>query len=102
MNAKNLLQNRLRGWLPKEPTLQTQQTPVDPKNSPIVRWTARAFVAGALTDAVLLVVGDFMGLTSGIGAYLWPVAVFGIVFGPVATVPFLVKHKTNTQRKNQP
>jgi hypothetical protein len=99
MNSKSRLQSRIRGWLPKEPTLQTQQTSADPKNSPIVRWTARAFIAGAFVDAVLLVVGNLAGLTHGTGTFLWPIAVSGIAFAPVAAVPFLVKRKTTPQEK---
>jgi type IV secretory pathway TrbD component len=99
MVSKNHLQNRIRGWLPKEPTLQTQQTSAKPKNTPIVRWTARALVAGAVADATLLVAGDLAGLTNGNGAILWQIAVFGVTLASVAAVPFLVKRKTNPQEK---
>ncbi len=101
MNALNSLENRLRGWIPKEPTLQFHQVPVDPKNSPIIRWTARAFVAGAVAYVGLLIAGDVAGLTSGVGAYIWPIAVFGVTLAPVGAVPFLVKRKTNPERRTQ-
>ncbi len=95
------LQNRLRGWLPKEPTLSTHQTPVTTKNSPIVRWTARVLVMGCTVSGVLLIAGDLVGLTKGIGAYLWPATVLGTVWASVAVTPFLVKRKEEKQRRDR-
>jgi hypothetical protein len=101
MTASKALRNRIRGWLPKEPRFSTAQKSVDQKFSPIVRWTARAFVAGTAANAVLLVVGDLRGLMDGVGVYLWPIAVFVMTCVPIAAVSFLVKHKEKQQRRSQ-
>jgi hypothetical protein len=90
-----------KGWLPKKPTLQTSQTPVDPKNSPVALWTARAFLIGAVAYALLLVVGDLAGLTDGIGRYIWPIALFGVTLAPVGAVPFLVKRREEQRRRKE-
>ncbi len=93
MNRKNHLQNQVRGWLPKEPTFQTCQAPLNPKNTPMVQWTARALVAGTFVCAVLLILGDITGLAQGMGKYLWYAGVEGTVWGVVAAVPFLATRK---------
>ncbi|MCW4025506.1 MAG: hypothetical protein NWF01_10815 [Candidatus Bathyarchaeota archaeon] len=98
MNPKNRLQNHLRGWLPKEPTLQTSQAPINPKNTPMIQWTAKALVIGAVLSATFLVLGETTGLT-GVGRYLWYATVEGTVWGIVAAVPFLVKRKTCSQKE---
>jgi hypothetical protein len=48
-----------------------------------------------------LVLGDIAGLTQGMSGYLWYAAVSGTVWGGVAAVPFLVKHK-NLSAKETP
>ncbi len=93
MNRMTPLSNRIRGWLPKEPTVPTCQKPVIPKNSPIVQWTARALVAGTVACAALLVVGDILGLTEGVGGYVWYMVACGVVWVPAAATPFLVNRK---------
>jgi hypothetical protein len=99
MNRKWRFDSWLHGWLPKEPTYLTHQTSVDPKNSPIVRWTARAFVVASVAYVVLLIVGELAGLTEGAGAYIWPIAMFGMTMAPVGAVTFLVKRKQEQQRR---
>ncbi|MCW4028058.1 MAG: hypothetical protein NWE92_00215 [Candidatus Bathyarchaeota archaeon] len=98
MNKKKSLNNHVQGWLPKEFAASKPQKPAD-KYTPMVRWTARALVAGVGVSAALLVLGDIAGLTQGVGGYLWYAVVAFVVWGGVAAVPFLVKHKTSPQRK---
>ncbi|XES77135.1 MAG: hypothetical protein ACBZ72_13315 [Candidatus Bathyarchaeia archaeon] len=100
MNQKKHLQSRIQGWLPKEYVASPPQNPAE-KYPAMIRWTARAIVAGAGVSATLLVFGDIAGLTHGIGSYLWYATVEGSVWGVVATVPFLVKRKEEHQRRKQ-
>jgi hypothetical protein len=93
------LQNRLRGWFPKEHATVTYQKPV--KFPPMIRWTARAVVVGSVVSAALLVLGYVAGFTHSVGAYLWHATVGSTVWGVVAAVPFLVKRKTTFQRRLQ-
>src|SRR5512136_1169337 len=62
INIKRQLENRVRGWLPKEPMFSTYPKTAAQKCPPMIRWTARAFLAGAVVSAVLLVAGDLAGL----------------------------------------
>ncbi len=101
MTVKKTLSNHLRGWLPKEFAAAATPQKSAAKYPPLIRWTARALVAGAVATAALLVLGDLGGLTRGVGGYLWYVAVEGAVWGGVAAVPFLIRHKEKHQRGTQ-
>jgi type IV secretory pathway TrbD component len=96
---KKRSQKIVKGWLPNE-FASVQQTHAD-KFPPMVRWTARALVAGTAASAGLLILVDVAGLTQGVGAYLWPVAIAGTVWGAVAAVPFIVKRKASMQGRNR-
>jgi hypothetical protein len=91
-------QKFLRGWLPNQFSFSSQNSA--DKNSPMVQWTARALVVGSVVYALLLVLGDFLGLTIGIGAYLYTAAISGVVWGVVAAVPFLVIRKAKSHGEN--
>jgi hypothetical protein len=71
MNSKNRLQNLLRGWLPKEPTLLNRETPVNDSFKVFVHRMAVAVVVGALVAALLGVVGSLLGLKEGVGLFAW-------------------------------
>jgi hypothetical protein len=58
MNAKNLLQNRLRGWLPKEATLPSKT--VEAQRKEATNWQGEASQTAAVANAVM--VGSFLGL----------------------------------------
>ncbi len=87
------------GWLPKEPTLQVHQTLVDPKNSLMVRWMARAIVVGTLASALLGILGSELGLTRGACGYVW--SLFAVAVCPVAVVAaaFFAKRREAQQRR---
>jgi hypothetical protein len=99
MNSKRHRHSWIRGWLPKEPTLQVHQAPADPKNSLMVRWMARAIVLGAVASGVLGVFGAQMGLDQGVGGYFWSVFVAAIAPVAVAFAIFLAKQKEAQQRR---
>ncbi len=87
------------GWLPKEPTLQVHQTAVDPKNSLMVRWMARAIVLGTLASALLAILGSELGLTRGAGGYIW--SLFAVAVCPIAVTAaaFFAKRREAQQRR---
>jgi hypothetical protein len=84
MNTLKLLEKKVRGWFPTEPTLTTHSALDGYRFPKFVRWMAIAVVAGTIAGALLGVVGSFLGLTSGVGVYVWPIitaVIIGIAIG---------------------
>ena len=101
MNVKRSIQQLFHGWIPKEPTLHTRQTSANSQNSLMVRWMARAIVAGAVASALLGVLGTQAGLTHGVGGYVW--FAFMVAIGPlaVAVAAVFAKRKEVQQRRTE-
>ncbi len=96
MNSKNRLQNRLRGWLPKEPTLSIRQKQPAPKTPYMIPWFATAAAVGVAVAASLVLLGNLFGFTVGYGAYFWYIEVgfaAWICAGFVAVYGYLRKRK---------
>ena len=99
MEKKLFLRAIIRGWLPKEPTLQVHQTRIDPKNSLMVRWMARAIVVGAVASGLLGVFGAQAGLDRGVGGYAWSALVIAIAPVAVAVAAVFGKRKMKEQKR---
>jgi F0F1-type ATP synthase assembly protein I len=98
MNPKKYLETRIRGWLPKEQNLPTFQRTMNHETWSAHKWFAVLIVSGTFVGALLGALGYFLGLTSGIGLYVWSMIV-GIVIGiSVAVVAVRKKRKEEQQR----
>lgn len=98
MEKKLFLRAIIRGWLPKEPTLQVHQTRSDPEDSLMVRWLARAIVIGAVASGLLGVFGAEAGLDRGVGGYAWSMLVIAIAPVAVAVAAIFAKRKEQQRR----
>ena len=94
MNAKRSLQNRIRGWLPKEPALIIHQNQSAHNVPYMVPWLATAIAVGAAVAASLVFLGNLLEFTVGYGTYFWYLEVATVAWvsaGFVAIYGYLKK-----------
>ncbi len=84
MTAEKSLENRIRGWLPKEPLLTSKQSIDNESHSAYVRLAARSVVVSVVTVALLSILEDVLGLTRGVGVFVWPITVNALVLSSLA------------------
>jgi hypothetical protein len=92
---------KLRGWLPKEPTLIIHRKQSEHKIPYMVPWLATAIVVGATVAASLVFFGDLLGFTVGYGAYFWYLEVATVAWvaaGFVAVYGYLKKRGVEETR----
>jgi ABC-type antimicrobial peptide transport system permease subunit len=93
VNPIRYLENRIRGWLPKEPHSSGYQRTTNHKSPRIRRQIGiMAFIMG-FAGGLLGAFGVSLGLFSGLGVYVWPILI-GIALAMVAAV--IVIRKKNT------
>ncbi len=78
MNKKT--QKVLMGWLPQESKAALKSFRFRSYSAATYKWTATALVIGTFAGALLGAIGVFLGLTEGLGAFLWPVMI-GLIVG---------------------
>ena len=91
-----------RGWLPKEPALQTRQSPVDDRFSVFTRWVAIATVVGSIAAGLLVVVGSLLGLTEGVFQYAWDIGTVIIVVVSVGVFSGYMRRKLGLPEGTKP
>jgi hypothetical protein len=97
LNIKKRLENRIRGWLPKEPHSSGYQQITNHKSPRIRRQIGIvAFIMG-FAGGLLGAFGISLGLFSGLGMYVWPILI-GIVTATVAAV-IVIRKKENEERQ---
>jgi hypothetical protein len=97
MNMKKALENRVRGWLPKEPSLSSsQKTKVaEMKIRGMTEWERKSFKISSITNAIMLII--FLGTHLLIDPYNRSIEVSIIswsIFVPSVTLVnlFLYRH----------
>src|SRR3972149_9798108 len=98
MNVKKYLENRIRGWLPKELNLPSCQRATSHKSPRIgIQIWIVTFIMG-FVGGLLGALVHSLGLSSGVGVHVWPI-VIGIVLGIVgAAILIRIKQKKEQQR----
>lgn len=98
MNLKKYLEERIRGWLPKEPQAPSCQLKTNRK-PPKIRtqiWIV-AFIMG-FAGGLLGAFGVSLGLFSGLCVYVWPI-LFGIALAMVVAAVIVIRKKNNQERE---
>ena len=99
MNPKKYLQNWIRGWLPKEPSLIYQRT-----NSRIRRIPRRGIALiflGGFIGGLAGALAPYVGLNQGLGVHLWPIIVGTVIGITIAAIWIRIKRKEEQQRSVQ-
>ncbi|XES77136.1 MAG: hypothetical protein ACBZ72_13320 [Candidatus Bathyarchaeia archaeon] len=88
MNALKALENRLRGWLPKEPCLPSpQRKAAEPTRKEMPSWERRAFKITMVADGAML--GTFLAAhwtadaytrSSEVSAVFWAIFIPSLFF----------------------
>lgn len=98
MNLKKYLENRVRGWLPKEPHSSGYQRITKHKSPKIgLQIGIVTFIMG-FVGGLLGALGHSLGLFSGLDIYIWPILI-GIVTTTVAAVIVILKKKNEEQKR---
>lgn len=101
MTLKKRLETFVQGWLPKEPNLPVYQRTVSHKTWRIHRRFVVLIIMGAFMGGLLGALASFLNLTTGLGAYVWPM-IIGIAIGiVVAAILIRMKQKEEQQRMTQ-
>ncbi len=97
MKNKKRIEQQIRGWLPKEPTgIRVHRTKYESLS--LSKWGAVLVAMGTFAGALLGALGYFLGLTEGIGLYVWSMIV-GVTIGTIiAVVLNRIKRKKERQR----
>lgn len=99
MNIKKGLENPIRGWLPKEPTLPAVQKTISRRIRPIFWWIVVVPTMWVLAFASLDALGTFLGVTTGIGSFTWYMIKILIILLPVFLAGIRKSRKEKQQRK---
>ena len=100
MNPLRYLENRIRDWLPKEPRSPSYQRITNHKSPRIgIQIGIVTFIMGC-AGGLLGALGSYLGLTSGLGLYVWSI-IIGIVLGIVAAA-IVIRKKKNEEQKGLP
>ena len=97
MNPKKYLENRIRGWLPKEPNLPIYQRTTR-KTWHIQKRFVTLFLMGAFMGALFGALSSFTGL-SGLGAYIY-FMIIGTAMGIVAAAILIRIKRREEQQKS--
>jgi hypothetical protein len=101
MNLLRYLENRIRGWLPKEPQapscqLKTNRMPPKTKNQVWIVTFVMGFVGGLLGAF-----GVSLGLFSGLGMYVWLILICVVLSIVAAAIVIRKKISEERQRMNR-
>ena len=100
MNLKKSLENRVRGWLPKEPNLPSYRRKNYNKTWRTQQRFVIPFIMGAFIGALSGALYSFIGL-SGLGAFAYFVIIGTATGIAVAVILILTKQKEERQRNAQ-
>jgi membrane associated rhomboid family serine protease len=94
MNPKRYLEEWIRGWLPKEPTLH-QRTNSRISRTPRIR-IALIFLGGFI-GGLSGALSSSIGLSQGLGVHLWPI-IIGIFVGTI-TAAILIRSRQKEEQQ---
>jgi hypothetical protein len=89
---KRFIEKQTRGWLPKDPQIPIKSSSIRGNYASAYRWTATSIVIGSIVGACLGALGSFLGLTDGVGAFLWPIMV-GLIIGLSTALVAVIESK---------
>lgn len=98
--TKQSLGSRIRGWLPQEPKILANSVNSRKLSPSDYRWTAASIVIGSVVGGFLGVLGSFLGLTEGVGAFLWPIMV-GLIIGLGTAAVAIYETGRNRYKNNE-
>lgn len=101
MNLKRYLEERIRGWLPKEPQapscqLKTNRKPPKTRTQVWIVTFVMGFVGGLLGAF-----GVSLGLFSGLGMYAWLILICAVLSIAAAAIVIRKKETEERQKMNR-